>query len=309
MDKFLKGFLGLAGVLAAGAASAAGGVDTVGASAEQMAGNLPAIVDLISAGAYVGGVAAFLKCLALLKEHGDARHGARVGLAFVWGAVSTLLLALPGFASMMVESFALAEAALPSYGASSAVEGKDLATMAQSLAGSAPGIKLLVSAFGMVAGLWLLVRAVSLLPQVSEGRVLPSKPIWYLISGTALWSLLPFLDVITGTMGAGASGSNILASGFAATQGLATPGGGEQFDATIKACLTIIQLVGLVAFVRGGLLLKSIGDGKSDEMGRALTHLLGGAACINITWAVSTLATTLGMRAAVCKAVAAACGL
>lgn len=309
MKKILKALAAVCGIFAAGAASAAGSVDTVGASAELMASNLPAIIDMISAGAYVGGVIAFLKFLSLLKQHGDARSGGRLGLAFTWAGVSTLLLALPSYASMMVESFALAEAALPSFGASGSVEGKDLSTVAQSLGASMPGVKLLVSAAGMFAGLWLLIRSISLLPQVTEGRVPAMKPIWYLISGTALWALLPFLDVITGTVGAGASGSNVLAAGFAASQGIATPGGGSQFDETVRACLTIIQVVGLVAFVRGGLLLKTIGDGKSEEMGRAITHLLGGAACINITWAVAVLAKTIGAKGPICRAVAVACGL
>lgn len=302
MNKFLKALLGLSGVLAAGAASAAGAsVDSIGSVAENVAFNLPAVLDVLAAFAYIFAIWAGLKALQLLLEHGSGHHRHGGGGLFPiggWLIASTLLFALPGFVEMTASTMGLQSGALPDFGTSSTTPGQDLATMAQSLAGSAPGLKKLIAGFAAVAGAFLLIRAALLMPLVSEGRLPPGRVGWMAASGALLWCVPQFLDLASGTMGMGNT-SNILASGFAGSVGLPSAGGG-QFEPTIKAVFTIVQLVGFVALVRGGLMLKTLGEAGESHFGRAMVFIFSGAAATNIALTVKILATTIGASATIC---------
>jgi intracellular multiplication protein IcmC len=56
-----------------------------------------------------------------------------------------------------------------------------------------------------------------------------------------------------------------------------------------------MQVIGVVAFIRGLLILKELGGGRSQAtMGKALSHLIGGILCINLYNAIQVLETTVG---------------
>ena len=61
-----------------------------------------------------------------------------------------------------------------------------------------------------------------------------------------------------------------------------------------------VQLLGVIAFVRGLLILKSIGENKDGALGRAMTHIFGGAAAMNISWAITMLANSIGAHDQIC---------
>lgn len=311
MNKFLKTLLGLAGVLAAGAASAAGAsVDSIGSVAENVAFNLPAVLDVMAAFAYIFAVWAGLKALQLLLEHGSGHHRHGGGSLFPvggWLIAMTLLFALPGFVEMTASTMGLQSGALPDFGTSSTTPGQDLATMAISLSGSMPGLKKLIAGFAAVAGAFLLIRAALLTPLVSEGRLPPGRVGWMAVSGALLWCVPQFLDLASGTMGMGNT-SNILAAGFAGSLGI-SPAGGGQFGQTIVAIFTILQVVGFVSLVRGGLMLKTLGEAGESHFGRAMTHIFAGSACANMPLVVKIISTSIGANSAICGgALAVLCG-
>lgn len=302
MNKFLKTFWGLAGLLAAGAASAAGAsVDSVGGAAENVASNLPAVLDVMTAFAYIFAVWAGLKALQLLLAHGSGHHRHGGGSLFPvvgWLIAMTLLFALPGFVEMTASSMGLQSGALPDFGLSSTTPGQDLATMAISLSGSMPGLKKLIAGFAAVAGAFLLIRAALLTPLVSEGRLPPGRVGWMAVSGALLWCVPQFLDLASGTMGMGRT-SNILAAGFAESLGISPAGSGD-FGQTVVAIFTILQVVGFVAVVRGGLMLKTLGEAGESHFGKAMTHIFAGSACANMPLVVKILSTSIGANAVIC---------
>lgn len=70
----------------------------------------------------------------------------------------------------------------------------------------------------------------------------------------------------------------------------------DKANATLKAVLVFVQILGMISFVRGFLMLRAITDGASQSsMTAAFTHIFGGAIAANIALLVQLVQTTLGL--------------
>ena len=70
-------------------------------------------------------------------------------------------------------------------------------------------------------------------------------------------------------------------------------GGAPGVAEALKGVLLFVKLVGHIAFLRGFLILKGVAEGSQGQtVGRAITHILGGAAAINIDTTVDFLVNT-----------------
>jgi hypothetical protein len=56
-----------------------------------------------------------------------------------------------------------------------------------------------------------------------------------------------------------------------------------------------VQLVGVIAFIRGLVKLSHMGGGHQGGIGSALTHIIGGIFCINMYDFVQLIMSTLGI--------------
>lgn len=69
----------------------------------------------------------------------------------------------------------------------------------------------------------------------------------------------------------------------------------DQYTTFINACYSIMQLIGIIAFIRGLIILKKLGAGRTqDTLGKALAHLTGGVMCINMYTTLQMLEATVG---------------
>ena len=123
------------------------------------------------------------------------------------------------------------------------------------------------------------------------GRVKFTLPLGLVAVGTFMVIMPGMLNMATETLSLGANtGKSVLSQG---------PTGGEASAAmagAIKGILLFVKLIGHIAFLRGLFILKSMSEGSQQAtMGRALTHLLGGAAAINIQVVAAMMSATLGM--------------
>lgn len=279
---------------------------TLGEIAINIRENLQGVFDLINGIAILAGAIFGIRSLTLLKDHTDNPGQVRLSRPLTAFITATLLLALPSTITMFADTAfnenSSNQGTMHVFKDLDNVSGpnnaNDLSEMAVAFGSSIPALKLVVTVAATLLGAGLILRSLFLLPQLEQGRAEPSKVLWTLIAGVLLWSILPMINVALGTLGenspdsssaAAAASSNILAYGY-----IQNNGANDKFFNTMKAVLMFIQFIGLIAFVRGGLLLKAIGEHKDGAMGRALTHIFGGAAAINITWAVSILAATIG---------------
>lgn len=285
-------------------------VDSMGAAADQLRGNLldgkASILDLIAGVAYLAGSLFGVKAAVQLRDNTENPQQTRLSKPLTSMAVSGILLGLPSFTGMFGESMGVLTkgdtlaTALGSFGSwgttpqGSIPQGDSLDKVAEAFAASIPSMNHLISVGAAVAGLFLMLRAVFMLPQLEQGRVEGSKIMWTLLSGVVLWSLLPFVSTTMETLGLQTPTSeNLLTEVYKV-------GNSGSFDKTINSVLTFVSMIGLIAFIRGTLILKAIGENKDGAMGRALTHILGGAAAMNIKWTVAVLATSIGSKSAIC---------
>lgn len=143
-------------------------------------------------------------------------------------------------------------------------------------------------ALAFLIGIIISCTALFKFKEVSEGggRVALKTPLIWTGVGAALLSFGATISVGTNTLSLGESNGGSLLSKTHTTTGQA------EVEAAINGVLLFIKLVGHVAFIKGLLLLKDFGQGKEGTVGRAITHILGGAACINIEPFVGMLAAT-----------------
>ncbi len=271
-------------------------VDSVGAAANHLGGQAGAFGMLLSGFAYLAGAFFGVRGALQLRDHSE-RPG-QTGLSkplFSVGA-STSLLALPGVFGMLSESV---------FGAGGS--GEMLAFAAEkpegagfeALSASIPALMSLVHVGAVSIGGFLMLKAIFDLPHLETGRTSASRVGWTMASGIGLWSLLPMIDMTMGSQGATETSSILTAH---------LHQGSDDFGKMIHSVLLFVSFIGLVAFARGTLLLKAIGENRGGQVGRAMTHILGGAAAMNISWTISILAKSIGFAEPICGLAASLCG-
>ncbi len=71
---------------------------------------------------------------------------------------------------------------------------------------------------------------------------------------------------------------------------------GAEFDALLDAVFTLVQLIGLIAFIRGLFVLRAAADQNPGAgAGSAFAHMLGGLAAWHITAVIAAVQNTLGI--------------
>lgn len=271
---------------------------SVGSVADNVVSNgtFGSIMDLFSGLCYLIGATFGIKSALQLKDHTNNPQQVHLSKAIVSMAVCGILLSMPTFLDMLQGTFGVSGTlgGLGSLAGGTPSSATDLSGMFQAFATSVPSLMKMISFGAVCAGAFMILRAVLLLPQLEQGRVEGGKIIWLLISGVGLWSILPFIAVSMGTLGMSSTdASSLLTAKYAQV----SSGG---FDGTIASMMVFVQLLGLLAFVRGMMILKALGENKDGAMGRALTHIFGGSAAMNVAWTVKMLAVSIGASGTIC---------
>lgn len=168
----------------------------------------------------------------------------------------------------------------------------DTGTIFVNFAGSIPSIINFVIKLSYISGIFLMISAVYKLAQVAK---LPEQarnvkaPIITAAIGAFMLVYASSVDVIGLSMGLGYAKTNAI---------LAPTGGGTDASSigksTISAVMMFVQLLGYIAFLRGLWLLNKCGYDQSVGVSKGLTHIFGGAACINIVPFTAILGKTFG---------------
>lgn len=159
----------------------------------------------------------------------------------------------------------------------------DLTTFFQNLQSSYHGIWLLVTAFAYLAGAFFITMAVYQLKVYGEMRTMMTghaniwKPLTYMFVGAGLMYLPTlFHAFMQSTFGY----ANYLPINYGQNDVIVW---GKQTYTITPAILGFVQIVGLIAFTRGWMMLVKISDqGSHGGFGKAMTFIIGGLLCINI---------------------------
>lgn len=163
-------------------------------------------------------------------------------------------------------------------------------TMILNFATQLPSLFRMVTAFAYVLGFWFVIHGIMLLKHAGEMRTQMShehhlsKPIAYIAAGTALIYIPSTVQVGLSTFW-----TNPNPYGYLQMQG--------QWFQFINVLFMIVQFVGVIAVIRGLIILKDFGGhGQQGGIGKGLTHIIGGLFCINIYQFVQVVFASFGLQ-------------
>jgi len=166
----------------------------------------------------------------------------------------------------------------------------DIAQMIQNLSKAIPNLLALVTSIAYVLGMFFTIKGIYELKAYGESRAAGSQqhglsgPLIYLGVGSALFYLPSSIQVALSTFWQ--SWSPIVY-----VNELKDP-----WQDLINSILLIVQLLGVVAFIRGLVLLTHLSSsGQPGTFGRAITHIIGGVLCINMYGFVQAILNTLAL--------------
>lgn len=171
-----------------------------------------------------------------------------------------------------------------------AVDIPDAGQMINNFARSVPQLMKLITAVAYVLGFFFVVKAVLLLKQFGDMRTMMMSqhsvkgPLVYFFIG----SMLIYLPE-TVSVGMSSFWDNPNPYMYETQT--------DQWNQLIGVLFTIVQLFGTIAFIRGLVMLSTLGAGQGQPgtLGRGMTHIIGGIFCINIYEFIKMVFATLGV--------------
>jgi len=153
---------------------------------------------------------------------------------------------------------------------------------------SLTSIQYLLTAFAYLAGIGFAFRAIFQLKQYGEARTMMSSnanmkgPLILLFTAGALIYLPSMLGVILQTFFA-----------YGTDEIPAITSDGSDWSLFMQNMAYFLQVVGLIAFIRGWFLLASTsGQASPGTTGKAITHIIGGVLLVNIMGVMTVLENT-----------------
>ncbi len=170
------------------------------------------------------------------------------------------------------------------------VSGLSADTMLKRIAAQIPNLMRMVTAIAYVMGMFFMISGIIKLKHFGEMRTQMSVehslkgPLIFLAIGALLLYLPSSVQIGMSTFW-----TNPNPYGYLKQQ--------NEWKDLIDTCFTIVQFVGVVAFIRGLLILTHIGGhhGQQGTLSRGLTHIIGGIFCINIYQFIQVIMNTLGI--------------
>lgn len=154
-----------------------------------------------------------------------------------------------------------------------------------------PNLMRLITAIAYVTGMYFVFHGIMLLKQYGEQRTQMSGqhhlkgPIIFIFVGTMLLYLPSTVQIGLSTFWTQPN-----PYGYLQQQ--------DQWSQLYKNIFMVIQLFGVIAFIRGLILLSSLGGhgGQPGTFAKGMTHIIGGILCINIYQFVQVVMVTLGIQ-------------
>lgn len=180
------------------------------------------------------------------------------------------------------------------YEAMAQMQAPSAASMFENFSEASEELMDLVVAVSLVGGIVVTIIGLLKFREYTEagGRMKLTVPLGLVAVGCMMVIMPGMINTATETLSLGANtGKSLLSQG--------NPGGGDvpaAMAGAISGILLFVKLIGHIAFFRGLLILKGMSEGNQQAtIGRALTHLFGGAAAININLTANMLSATFGM--------------
>lgn len=178
-----------------------------------------------------------------------------------------------------------------SYAATSSLYNSDFSQWLYNIARQVPTLEAFVVAVAYVSGIGFIIGAIVKLKTVAQNsssmmqREGVNGPLVHILIGTVLIYFAGFVNVGTETI----FGADVAYAYSAGGGGLGS------FDALITPVIDIVELIGMIAFIKGLYILSKLGQqsGGQGQLSKGLIHLIGGVLAMNIEASYMILLNTL----------------
>ncbi|MDD2325536.1 MAG: hypothetical protein PHW63_06010 [Alphaproteobacteria bacterium] len=256
---------------------------------------------VLNAGSFIVGLFLAVRGVLLLKLHAENPNSPQVTKAVAHLMGGGLMMSLPEIAGVLQRSLFTVGSGAGNFGCTPGATGTavSLDVMMQNFVKNiyAP-VSVLVALLGGMVGAYFIAKGLLSGAKVgSDPRAgSPKTIITHLVIGAILISLSTMLPSVISTLfGSSATVSNV--SSFTGIQWSKFVGTGVSVDAinkTTQAILAFIQLIGLIAFLRGWLIVKTAIDGGQATIPQGITHIVAGAMAVNIDLMLNVIDETFG---------------
>ena len=268
--------------------------------------NLKTFATLFQWLAYTAGTVFVVMGIQHFKAHSESPQNNKIHTPIMLWAGGAALLALPSVIGAIVTSLYGVQGSGGATGWScdqgvSSATGSGLdAMMVNFISNISTPIVTLVSLIAFLCGLWIMISGLMKAskygfdPKTNSITAIATN----ILFGALLISIGDNLNMImssvfgntTVSISAGAGASMV--TSWTAVQNL---GASPSFANAVGAALTFIQLIGVIAFVRGWLVLKKVAEGSGNaSMAAGITHIVGGVLAINIFVFLQIMDNTFG---------------
>jgi hypothetical protein len=258
---------------------------------------------VISAIAYVAGAFFTVQGIHHLRGHSESPQNYPLHRALMLLAGAALLLVAPSTVSTIISSLYTTaaggggNAGNCAAGAVSGGPGLD-AVMASFVGNIKAPIQAFSSGIAIACGFFLIVRG--LVKASKYGFDPKTHSVNSILSSIIFGALLMTVGdnlnyILTSVFGTStittATQGSVLSWAFVAAVGQ----GSAQFANGIAAALGFVQIIGIIAFIRGWLVLKKAVDGGGQAtLAQGITHIIGGVLAVNIMTFLQIMDTTFG---------------
>lgn len=289
-------FFALAVLLEPSAASATGLDDAL----QNFRDSISDTPNLVSAFAYVIGIACGIWGLFKIKDHVDAPMQTPLRAGVLRLLAGGGLLALPMAAEAVKETWmgGWGFTNMTNTNRHGAVAGPGLSlddVMMNLVSDIGPMMEDLVGAFAYIFGLiFVVVGLIRLTKHQQEGPRGPSGMgtfTTFAVAG-ALLSLGGMMNAATGSL----FGTNTTFTYANLSFTGVSPAAENRIEVVVEAVLGFMMIIGWISFARGWFILKAVADGGGQgSMMAGITHILGGALAVNLGHLINAVQETMGL--------------
>jgi hypothetical protein len=247
--------------------------------------------------AYASGVFSMLRGIYGLRLHSENPVSNKLSTPLMYLAGSALLLALPEAVGTIQGSLIVPSGAglvTCAAGAPSTSQELDL-MMAGFISNIKNPLMEVSSVVAILAGMFMIVHG--LMKASKYGTDPKVHSMHSILTNLGFGAVLMAIGDNLEMMLASIFGTNTITAPSSLTwSGLTqlTQGATAQFHIVVAAALTFVQLIGIIAFIRGWLMMKKFMDGGNVSFAQALTHILGGCIAVNVAAFLEIMDKTFG---------------
>lgn len=187
----------------------------------------------------------------------------------------------------------------PAYADACSTDPNSALCVLENISNQLPALNTLLLALAYIIGMYFIILALFMLRRMGESRTMMSQehslkgPLLYLVIGACLMSLPSAFRVVTLSF---FSESLQYPYSYVVDQT-------SQWCEILKIAYNVVYFVGLIAFIRGLIMLSHLGaqHGQQGGLAKGLTHIIGGIFCMNMQQFLTIIFATLGQENPLCN--------